>query len=174
MIAHGWNNHEDGHYGAVSPADLIRLRRLLPELGPNAGAVIEYLIAHLDLGHKVEISAKVVYIDSPPDDPAQLEMGLEYERLAAPWNGWEVPIVTEEQFRDFITRWKHNDPNGTWGRVSVEQDADGEVTLVHHRSDVPDDDTDEDDVFHTVGVNDKGDLLFQIEGLVFYKKEGIS
>jgi len=35
--------------------------------------------------------------------------------LDSEWNGWARPIATAAAMSDFLNRWRHNDPNGTWG-----------------------------------------------------------
>ncbi len=104
------------------------------------------------------------YLDMPEDRDTP---GLEFVFLGPTWNGMEAPRATEAQFRAFIDAWRVNDPNGVWGKVTVDNDG----NLVHHRSDVAADDTDYDDVFTRVGRTAENQPIYAIEGWVFYIEE---
>lgn len=107
-----------------------------------------------------------VYIDGPEEENYD-RLGLEYVFLGPRWNGFEAPRCTEAQFRAFVEEWKRNDPNGVWGEVTVNDAG----NLVHHRSDVHEDDSGEDDEFGPVGRTDDNQVIYAIEGWVFYQKE---
>ena len=55
--------------------------------------------------------------------------------LDARWNGWARPLATASAMRDFLNRWRLNDPNGTWGHAIEEE---GRLVYSSPDSDDPD------------------------------------
>lgn len=55
--------------------------------------------------------------------------------LDARWNGWARPLATASAMRDFLNRWRLNDPNGTWGDAIEEE---GQLVYSSQDSDDPD------------------------------------
>ena len=74
--------------------------------------------------------------------------------LDAQWNGWARPLATASAMRDFLNRWRSNDPNGTWGDVAQE-----EGQLVYSSSD-----SDDPDRFPRAGTTRSGEPLYDLTG----------
>ena len=74
--------------------------------------------------------------------------------LDVQWNGWARPLATASAMRDFLSRWRSNDPNGTWGDVAQE-----EGQLVYSSSD-----SDDPDLFPRVGMTRSGEQLYDLTG----------
>lgn len=73
------------------------------------------------------------------------------------WNGWARPIATAAAFRDFLARWRANDPNGTWGDV-----AESEAALQYEDAEGSD-----PEYFPCVGTAATGEALFDFSGWVW-------
>lgn len=99
-----------------------------------------------------------VYLDTDEDRTIPLHA----VRIATDaWNGFPVPIVTASAFADFIHTWSAADLNGVWGPVHVDFDG----YLIHRRSDAPNDDTDEDDVWGPLDeTTATGERLYALDG----------
>ena len=74
--------------------------------------------------------------------------------LDARWNGWARPLATASAMRDFLNRWRLNDPNGTWGDATEE-----EGRLVYSSLD-----SDEPDLFPRAGMTPSGEPLYDLTG----------
>ena len=74
--------------------------------------------------------------------------------LDARWNGWARPLATASAMRDFLNRWRLNDPNGTWGDAIEE-----EGQLVYSSPD-----SDDPDLFPRVGRTRSGEPLYDLTG----------
>lgn len=71
-----------------------------------------------------------------------------------PWNGWARPLATAAATRDFLARWRRNDPNGTWGDVTAQ---DGHLMYI-------DADNDEPQHFPQAGMTRAGEPLYDLTG----------
>ena len=101
-----------------------------------------------------EASARMVFVDSLPENliPA---LALRADRvLDDRWNGWLRPWATAEAAATMSAAWKVNDPNGVWGDV-----AEVNGSLVWSR-----DDGDDPDTFPLVGVTEHGRALYDLTG----------
>ena len=101
----------------------------------------------------------IVYIDTDLDacersDHERYGLTLNAVRLAEPWNGFVVPVVTASEFRRFVSRWAWNDPNGTWNPDGIRE---GDGALIY------DDGENEPDVWTVVGMDD-GTALYALSG----------
>ncbi|MHB1009966.1 MAG: hypothetical protein ACYC1E_12170 [Propionibacteriaceae bacterium] len=74
--------------------------------------------------------------------------------LDSSWNGWARPVATATATRDFLNRWRRNDPNGTWGDAI---EADGQLLCTNSDGDDP-------DVFLRVGTTRSGEPLYDLTG----------
>ncbi len=74
--------------------------------------------------------------------------------LDARWNGWARPLATASAMRDFLNRWRLNDPNGTWGHAIEE-----EGRLLYSSPD-----SDDPDLFPRVGMTRSGEPLYDLSG----------
>ena len=74
--------------------------------------------------------------------------------LDSDWNGWARPLATAAAMKDFLNRWRRNDPNGTWGDAI---ESDGQLIYM-------DSDADEPDVFPQAGETRNGEPLYDLTG----------
>ena len=81
--------------------------------------------------------------------------------LDARWNGWARPMATASAVRDFLNRWRLNDPNGTWGDA-IEKDG----QLVYSSLD-----SDDPDLFPQVGMTRSGEPLYDLTGWMWVPME---
>lgn len=82
-------------------------------------------------------------------------MALRANALLDPsWNGRARPLATAAATRDFLARWRRNDPNGSWGDVTAQ---DGQLIYT-------DADEDEPQHFPQSGMTRSGDQLYDLTG----------
>lgn len=75
---------------------------------------------------------------------------------ATRWNGWLVPVVTEQAFRDFIAASKADDPNGTYDVRGIMVTDEG---LIYSTGD-----HDYDDMWPMVGETSDGTPVYALAG----------
>lgn len=79
--------------------------------------------------------------------------------LDGTWNGWARPVATKIQFIDFLTRWKTNDPHGTWG--DAHETADG--------LQYDDAEGNDPELFQRVGTSEDGLAMYDLTGWVWVR-----
>lgn len=82
--------------------------------------------------------------------------------LDSQWNGWARPLATAAAMRDFLDRWRRNDPNGIWGDA---YESDGQLVCTNTDSDDP-------DVFPRAGETRHGEPLYDLTGWTWVPIEG--
>ena len=106
--------------------------------------------------HRLHLVEEVVEVclDSAGENMVSA-MALRAKRLLDDqWNGWARPLATASAMRDFLNRWRLNDPSGTWGDVGEE-----EGQLVYSSLD-----SDDPDLFPQVGTTRSGEPLYDLTG----------
>lgn len=77
--------------------------------------------------------------------------------LGGAWNGWARPVATAVDFANFLTRWRLNDPHGTWGEVRETSDG-----LEYQDTEGSDPEN-----FARVGTSADGNALYDLTGWVW-------
>lgn len=187
MLLFPWRKGESND-NAVTAQSLRALRQHIDSRGPEEllREALVFIADHLEAGHGIELNAWAVeemkrphvVLDTDSADPGY-KIGLEYHDLGPTWNGWESPVVTAAQMREFIRRWRDNDPNGEWDGELTERPASDVVgTIV--RSDIgwpnPHElvfksEVRDEDVWTQVGTTTSGERLYRIDGWTFIKEE---
>ncbi|MDE0778433.1 MAG: hypothetical protein OSB43_19300 [Nocardioides sp.] len=112
----------------------------------------------MSLGADMGRGGVAVCLDSAEENMTA-ELALDADHVMAErWNGWARPVATSRAVRDFLHRWRANDPNGVWGEAL---EVDG--ALVCTRSD----DDDYYDSFPMVGRAPDGSALYDLSGWVW-------
>ena len=78
--------------------------------------------------------------------------------LDTTWNGWVRPVATAAAMTDFLARWRHKDPDGTWGET---YERDGHLICTSADN--------EDDSFPRVGTAHSGEALYDLTGWVWVR-----
>lgn len=104
----------------------------------------------------------LVYLDSAPENlTPTLALRARYVQDGA-WNGWARPVAGAREVRDFIARWRANDPNGQWGQVT-ETPAGLQIAR--------EDGGEDPDVFPVAGQDEGGRSLYDLSGWVWLPLE---